>query len=365
MDKILIIDHEKRNHSKLKKVFSQNYDITFAVSGMQAMQVLDEQVNEFAVVLLDYDLPNQEGEAVLQYMQTKNWLKTLPVIAVAGEDQVEAIEEVLELGAADFVRKPVEPALLMHRVENTIELYRYKQVMEKKVQEQTAMLRKQYKVLLMQAEKLKMNNTRIIDILGTVVEYRNLESGEHIQRVKEFTRVLAQEMAKQYPEYELDKRKIEEIVSASALHDLGKITIPDSILLKPGKLTDSEFDYMKSHAARGAEILEQIQDVWDREYGQVCYDICRYHHERYDGRGYPDHLKGEDIPISAQIVSVADVYDALVSERVYKKAFSKEQAFHMIISGECGLFSPKILVCLRAVRSEFEKIADKFAGGQE
>lgn len=360
MDKILIIDHDKKNHKKLEKVFAQDYEITFALGGVQAMQILNKERDQFVAVLLDYDLPNNEGISVLQFMQNQNLLKTLPVIAVAGEDAVEEIEQVLELGAADFVRKPVEPVLLMHRVKNTAELYRYKQVMEKKVQEQTTMLRKQYKVLLMQAEKLKKTNVRIIDILGTVVEYRNLESGKHIQRVKEFTRVLAEEMAREYPEYNLDKRKIEEIVSASALHDLGKITIPDSILLKPGKLTDEEFVYMKSHAARGAEILSQIHDVWDKEYGQVCYEICRYHHERYDGRGYPDHLKGDEIPISAQIVSVADVYDSLVSERVYKKAYSPEQAFHMIISGECGLFSPKLLVCLRKVRPRLEEIAANF-----
>lgn len=365
MDKILIIDNDKKSHKKIEKAFGKEYELTFAHTGMQALKELETDRSQYAAVLLDYDLPNEEGVAVLQYMQTKEWLTTLPVIAVAGEDAVEDIEQVLSLGAADFVRKPVEPVLLKHRVKNTAELYRYKQVMEKKVQEQTAMLRKQYKVLLMQAEKLQSNNIKIVDILGTVVEYRNLESGAHIQRVKSFTRELAMELARQYPEYELSQKKIEKIVSASALHDLGKITIPDSILLKPGKLTDDEFAYMKSHAARGAEILSQIQDVWDDEYSQVVYDICRYHHERYDGRGYPDHLKGEDIPISAQIVSVADVYDALVSESVYKKAVAPEKAFHMILNGECGLFSPKILVCLRAVRPQFEKIATELGDAED
>lgn len=365
MDKILIIDHEKEQQKKIEEAFGAEYELTFTLTGMQALKALEKERQQYVAVLLNYDLPNGEGVAVLQYMQTKEWLATLPVIAVAGKDAVADIEQVLTLGAADFVRKPVEPVLLKHRVKNAADLYRYKQVMEKKVQEQTAMLRKQYKVLLMQAEKLQANNIKIVDILGTVVEYRNLESGAHIQRVKSFTRALAEEFAKQYPEYKLEKKTIEKIVSASALHDLGKITIPDSILLKPGKLTDDEFAYMKSHAARGAEILSQIQDVWDDEYSQVVYDICRYHHERYDGRGYPDHLKGEDIPISAQIVSVADVYDALVSESVYKKAVAPEKAFHMIISGECGLFSPKILVCLRTVRPQFEKIASELADKDE
>lgn len=365
MDRIIVIDSDKKRHKKIEKAFGNEYELTFATTGMQALRILEGEREQYVAVLLDYDLPNDEGVAVLQYMQKKGWIKTLPVIAVAGEDEVEDIEQVLRLGAADFVRKPVEPVLLKHRVRTTAELYRYKQVMEKKVQEQTAMLRKQYKVLLMQAEKLKTNNTKIIDILGTVVEYRNLENGKHIIRVKEFTRVLAEELAKEYPEYGLDQKRIERIVSASSLHDIGKITIPDSILLKPGKLTEDEFEYMKSHASRGAEILEQIQDVWDKDYGQLCYDICRHHHERYDGRGYPDHLKGEDIPIAAQIVSVADVYDALVSERVYKKAVAPERAFHMIISGECGLFSPKLLVCLRSVRPQMEQIAKELVGTEE
>ena len=365
MDKILVIDYDKKNNARAEKAFGSEYDLTFAKNAMQTMNLLEEKHDQFVAVLLDYDLPNNEAVSVLEYMQKQNWLKTLPVVVVAGNDAVDDIEQVLRLGAADFVRKPVEPVLLKHRVKNSAELYRYKQVMEKKVREQTAMLRKQYKVLLLQAEKLKTNNSRIIDILGTVVEYRNLENGQHILRVKEYTRILAEELAKEYPEYGLDHKKIEEIVSASALHDLGKITIPDSILLKPGKLTDDEFEYMKSHAARGAEILGQIEDVWDKEYGQICYDICRYHHERYDGRGYPDHLKGEEIPIAAQIVSVADVYDALVTERVYKKAIPPERAFHMIISGECGLFSPKMLVCLRNARPKFEKVLNELVDKNE
>lgn len=365
MDRVFVINHDVNEQKKIESAFAEDYSLTFATNGMQAIRILEKERKDFVAILLDYDLPNGESVAVLQYMKTKGWNETLPVIAVAGADAVEDIKQVLSLGAADFVRKPVEPVLLMHRVKNTAELYRYKQVMEKKVQEQTAMLRKQYKVLLMQAEKLHSNNIKIVDILGTVVEYRNLESGAHIQRVKSFTRVLAEAIAKEYPEYELTPKIIDKIVSASALHDIGKITIPDSILLKPGKLTDDEFEYMKSHASRGSEILSQIKDVWDKEYGRLCYEICRYHHERYDGRGYPDHLKGEEIPISAQIVSVADVYDALTSERVYKKAIEPEKAFHMIISGECGLFSPKLLVCLRAVRPEFERITKEFAESEE
>ena len=225
------------------------------------------------------------------------------------------------------------------------------------MEEQTETLKKQYQLLKIQAARLQKSNTNIIDILGTVVESRNLESGEHVMRVKGYTEILAKEMMKEYPEYGLTDKKIEVIVSASALHDIGKIAIPDNILLKPGKLTQDEYEYMKSHTTRGCEILNNIKDVWDEEYEKASYEICRHHHERYDGRGYPDKLKGDEIPISAQLVSVADVYDALVNERVYKSAYSKEQAFSMIINGECGIFSPKLLECFRNCREQFEELA--------
>jgi putative two-component system response regulator len=189
-----------------------------------------------------------------------------------------------------------------------------------------------------------------------------MESGEHIQRVKGYTEILANEMMKSYPEYGLTAKKIEVIVSASALHDIGKIAIPDNILMKPGKLTNEEYEFMKSHTLRGCEILNNIKGAWDQEYGKYSYEICRYHHERFDGRGYPDGLEGDQIPISAQLVSIADVYDALVNERVYKDAFPKDKAFQMITQGECGVFSPKLLEAFRKVRKEFESLVPEPVG---
>lgn len=186
-----------------------------------------------------------------------------------------------------------------------------------------------------------------------------MESGEHIRSVKEYTRILGECFREDYPEYNLSEQDIDIIVSASALHDIGKIAIPDSILLKPGRLTPDEYEYMKSHTVRGCEILDTIKHIWDENYAKVSYEICRYHHERYDGKGYPDNLVGDQIPISAQLVSVADVYDALVSERCYKEAFDKEEAFHMIINGECGVFSPKLMEVFRKVKDKFEKIASE------
>lgn len=356
-DKVLVVDDIKINREILADMLAEEYDIVQAEGGMKALKILKEQHEDFAVVLLDLIMPEVDGFAVLEVMRSQKWIEKTPVIVISGEDSKETEKKSLGLGASDFIRKPFDQYLVKRRVKNTADLFSYKRSLGKKVESQTEKLRKQYRLLQLQAEKIRESNTKIIDILGNVVEQRNLESGEHIKRVKEFTRILAVEVMKEYPEYELNDEKVELIASASALHDVGKIAIPDSILLKPGKLTNDEYEYMKSHASRGGEIIQNIEGVWDKNYGTICYEICRHHHERWDGRGYPDALKGEDIPLSAQLVSIADVYDALVSERVYKDAYSPEKAFHMIVSGECGVFNPKLLECFRNVRKEYETLA--------
>lgn len=356
-DKVLVVDDIKINREILADMLEEDYEIEQAENGMKALKILKERHEEFVVVLLDLIMPEVDGFAVLEVMRSQKWLDATPVIVISGEDSKEAEKRSLGLGASDFIRKPFDQYLVKRRVKNTADLFSYKRSLEKKVESQTEKLRKQYRLLQLQTEKIRESNTRIIDILGNVVEQRNLESGEHIKRVKEFTRILAEEVMKEYPEYGLNEEKVELIASASALHDVGKIAIPDSILLKPGKLSDDEYEFMKSHASRGAEIIQNIEGVWDKTYGTICYEICRHHHERWDGRGYPDALKGENIPLSAQLVSIADVYDALVSERVYKEAYSPEQAFHMIVSGECGVFNPKLLECFRNVRKPFETLA--------
>lgn len=212
----------------------------------------------------------------------------------------------------------------------------------------------QASVLQKQAQELRRMNERIIETMSNVVEFRNLESGDHVRRVKDFTRILAEYVAELYPEYHFDGEDVDVIAAASAMHDVGKIAIPDAILLKPGRLTGEEFAIMKTHTVKGCEIIEMLENIQESEYGRASYEICRYHHERYDGKGYPEGLSGEDIPIVAQIVSVADVYDALVSERCYKNAYTPAQAYDMIMRGECGQFSPKLLLCL-------EKAAEKLA----
>ena len=352
---VLIVDDIEINRELLEEMLKDEYDVILAATGKEALSILDKKHEEIAVMLLDLVMPEMDGFQVIENVRTHAWGSQLPVIIISSESTEKAEKRCFDMGVADFIHRPFDSILVKKRVSNIISLFQYQEGLEQKIEKQTETLKKQYKLLQMQAEQLKQSKENVIDILGTVVEYRNLESGEHIKRVKGYTRILAERMMKDYPEYGLTQDKIEIIVSASALHDIGKIAIPDSILLKPGKLTNDEFEYMKSHTTRGCEILSNIENTWDQEYGKYTYEICRYHHERYDGKGYPDGLKGEEIPVSAQIVSIADVYDALVNERVYKSAFAKEKAFQMIVTGECGVFSPKLLDCFWNVRREFEE----------
>ncbi len=357
MKKVLIVDDMELNREILTEILEEEYSVMEAENGRQALEMIEQNLNDLAVILLDLVMPEMDGLEVLAVLQEKGWMKKVPVLIISGEQSLKVEKQCFDFGISDFIRKPFDNALVRRRVNNIAELFMYKNSLEEKVEGQTETLKKQYQLLKIQAAKLQKSNTNIIDILGTVVESRNLESGEHVMRVKGYTEILAREMMKEYPEYGLTEKRIEVIVSASALHDIGKIAIPDNILLKPGKLTQDEYEYMKSHTTRGCEILSNIKDVWDEEYEKASYEICRHHHERYDGRGYPDKLKGDEIPVSAQLVSVADVYDALVNERVYKSAYSKEQAFSMIINGECGIFSPKLLECFRNCKKKFEDLA--------
>lgn len=357
MEKILIVDDVSINRMVLTDILEEDYEVEQANSGKNAIEILNQKYDEFSLVLLDLIMPGISGFDVLEYMNSQGWLDQLPVIVISGENSQEAEEKSLELRATDFIRKPFDESIVQRRVKNIVDLYVYRRGLERKVQEQTKELQQQYQTLLKQAERIKQNNERIIDVLGMVVEYRHSESGMHVQRVKKYTEILATEAMKEYPEYGLTEEKVQKIATASVLHDLGKIAIPDGILLKPGKLTADEFEYMKTHTTKGGEILSQIKGAWEDDFGEICYQICRHHHEKYDGRGYPDGLKGEGIPLPAQIVSIADVYDALISNRVYKKAFSLEKAYNMILEGECGMFSPRLMHCFQNVRSQFEATA--------
>ncbi len=262
-------------------MLSEEYDILMAENGRQALDILEKQHSEISVVLLDLMMPEINGMQVLHILKKKNWSDQPGIIIISSESAVSIEKECFELGVSDFIHRPFDEHIVKRRVDNIVTLFQKKAGMESKIEQQIETLKKQYRLLLKQSEQLNQSKEKIIDILGTVVEYRNLESGEHIKRVKGYTRILAERLMK------------------------------DSILMKPGKLSPNEYEYMKSHTTRGARMLKNIKDAWDEEYSNSSYEICRGHHERYDGKGYPDGLKGEEIPVFAQIVSLADVYDAL------------------------------------------------------
>lgn len=356
--KVLIVDDVEVNRDMMYEVLKDEYDVLQAENGRVALDLISKYNQELAILVLDLVMPEIDGLGVLEEINKKNLQDYIPILVITGDEHIELEQKCLDYGVCDFIRKPYHDNIIRTRIKNLINLFQYKNHLKEIVKRQTNVLREKNRLLEQQAEKLENLNTEIIEILGEIVESRNLESGEHIKRVKGFSRILAYKMMEFYPEYALTKETVEMIASASALHDIGKISIPDHILLKPGKLTNEEFDYMKLHTLKGCDILNSIKNVWGDKYSKLNYEICRHHHERYDGKGYPDNLKGDEIPVSAQIVSVADVYDALVSERVYKKAFSKEEAFEMIMEGKCGTFSPKLLRCFQECRSEFENLAD-------
>ena len=361
MQTILIVDDMEINRDILTEMLGDEYDILTASDGNEALELIKRHKDSLSLILLDLIMPGTDGFGVLNEMERMGWTKRIPVIIITGDDTRESERKGFAYGVSDFVRKPFDSNIIKLRVRNVVDLFAYKNNLEDRVAQQTEELKIQNLKLKKQAETLEQSNIRIIDILGNVVESRNLESGQHIQRVKTYTGILAHQLQVDYPEYGLDGHKVDVIMQASALHDVGKIAIPDSILLKPGRLTADEFEYMKSHTTKGCVILDNIEGVWDEEYAEMSHAICRHHHERYDGKGYPDGLKGDEIPISAQIVSIADVYDALVSERVYKDALPKDKAFSMIINGECGTFSPKLLECFKKVRRQFEKVGEQTA----
>lgn len=350
------MDNDTGNRKIMVDILASEFEVFEIENGWKAIETVNKHAEEIAVILLKCSPSFSEGLTALDYVE-KKYAGKIPVLALCDREMDESIaNHCIELGAWDFIRPPYDKTLVLNRVKNMGDLFIYKNGLEAKLEKQNDTLRRQYKFLQNQTENLEKAHMNTIEVLGTIIECRNLESSEHIRHIKEYTRILAEEMMQLYPEYELTEKKIEVIVSASALHDIGKITIPDSILLKPGKLNAEEYEYMKSHTTRGGEILSSVKGIWDKDCERVSYEICRHHHERYDGNGYPDRLKGEEIPISAQLVSVADAYEALVNDRVYKEAYSKEKAYYMIITGEAGVFSPRVLECFRRRREEIEAV---------
>ena len=353
----LVVDDVELNREILTDMLENYYDVLEAGDGLEAEKIIIEKQDEIAVVLLDLMMPVLDGFGVLEYMQRERLTEKLPVLIISGDQDPESERRCLEYGATDFVKKPFNGELVLHRIRNAEKLYSNQYRLNELVAEQTKVLSDQRDKLDAQNRKLRVMNGNIIELLSNVVEARSLESGTHVHRVKGFTRLLAQEVMLDWPEYGLTPERIETIVEASAMHDIGKIMIPDAVLNKPGKLTDEEFALMKTHTLLGLEVLDKSRHLLEYEHFRDCRLICRSHHEKWDGKGYPDGLKGEEIPLPAQLVSVADCYDALTTERVYKKAIPLEDAFNMILEGKCGAFNPKLMESFKACRMNFEAFA--------
>ena len=330
-EKILIADDSAMNRAILTEMLGDGYEILEAENGRQAVSIMQTNV-DIDLLLLDIMMPEMDGFDVLAMMNKYHWIDDIPVIMISAENASSYVERAYDLGATDYISRPFDMAIVRRRVINTLMLYAKQKRLVRLVAEQVY-------------EKEKSNST-MINILSHIVEFRNGESGLHVLHIQTATDILLRTLVRKTDKYNLNAADISLISTASALHDIGKINIPASILNKPGKLTKEEFDTMKTHTTTGAEILDKLPFQQESSLVKTAYAICRWHHERWDGRGYPDGLNGEDIPIAAQVVAMADVYDALTSERCYKKAFGHDKAMEMILNGECGQFNPLLLECL-------------------
>ena len=339
--RILVVDDSEMNREILSEILSEEYDIIEADSGDTCIDMLRKYETGISLVLLDIVMPGMDGFGVLNYMNRHHYLEDIPVIMISSEDSAEIVRRAYEMGVSDYINRPFDAGVVHRRVYNTIKLY--------------AKQRRLITLITNQVYEKEKNNRMMVGILSQIVEFRNGESGSHVLNINIFTGMLLESLVQKTDKYNITWSERLLITTASALHDIGKIGIDDKILNKPGRLTDEEFKIMQNHTIIGASILENMGSYQDEELMKVAYQICRWHHERYDGKGYPDGLKGDEIPISAQVVSLADVYDTLVSERVYKKAYSHEKAIEMIINGECGCFNPILLECLLDIQDRIKR----------
>ena len=339
--KILIVDDSDMNREILTEILKQDYELLEAENGEVALRMLEQYGTGIALVMLDLVMPKMDGFQVLMVMNERRLLEDIPVIMISSEDSGKYISEAYGFGVSDYIRRPFDARVVYQRVLNTIKLY----------SKQRRLLR----LVTYQIQEKERSNRIMIGILSQIVEFRNRESGPHVIHLNVISRLLLEQLIKKKNKYHLSWQEIGLIATASALHDIGKINIDEKILNKPGKLTKEEFEIMKTHTTIGAAMIGKIDLYHSERLVQLAYEICRWHHERWDGKGYPDGLKGDEIPISAQVVSVADVYDALVSERIYKKAYPHEVAIQMILNGECGNFNPLLLECMLDIQDEIRQ----------
>ena len=330
--KILIVDDSEINRAMLKEILGEGYEYLEAENGLRAIEILRRRT-DIALVLLDLIMPEMDGFDVLRVMQCYAWQEEIPVIVISAAEDNRSVERAYDMGVADYIRRPFERVMVLRRVKNALMLY--------------AKQKRLTRLVTDQVYEKEHNGVLMISILSHVVEFRNSESGQHVLHIRTLTDLLLHQLVQKTDRYQLDESDISLISTASALHDIGKIMIPEEILNKPGRLTEEEYATIKTHTTEGARILKGLAIGQDEPLVKVAHAICRWHHERWDGGGYPDRLKGDEIPIAAQVVALADVYDALTSERCYKQAYSHEKAVDMILHGECGSFNPLLMECLK------------------
>ena len=339
--RILIADDAELNRDMLSLMLGEQYDFVYAKNGLEAVDVLGSK-ETVDLLLLDVNMPEMDGFTVLKIMNERHWIEECPVIMISAETGADFIEKAYELGVVDYISRPFYAAVVQRRVENTLLMYSNQKRLIRLVEEQVR-------------EREKINNS-MINIFSNIIELRNHESGSHTLNVQTISKLLLTHLVQMTDKYDLSKSQISMISTLSALHDIGKIKVPEEVLNKPGKLTDEEWKLMKAHTVDGDAILSHAELDQNSNFARTARSICRWHHEKYDGKGYPDGLKGDEIPIAAQVVSLADAYDALTSERCYKRAFSHEKAVQMLLNGECGAFNPLLLKCLTDVSDELAEL---------
>ena len=345
---ILIVDDMEINRAILSQIFADRNQILEGENGLEAVQILEERREHIAAVLLDILMPVMDGFQVMEKMKDMGLMEKIPVFLITADSSEESMRRGYQLGAMDIIEKPIVPYFVRRRLESVMELFAARERLSHVVELQGQKLRRQ------EQEILNLNYS-IIESLSTAIEFRSGESGEHVKRIRRLTRLLLEELGRTgKKEYAFSDREIQEISQASIMHDVGKIAISDLILNKPGRLTDEEFEIMKSHTVMGCQVLEQIPQYKNNRLYQYAYDICRHHHERWDGKGYPDGLKGREITVWSQVVSVADVFDALTNKRVYKPAIPVPEAMDMIFTGQCGAFNPELLEALEKILPQIE-----------
>ena len=335
---VLIVDDAEINREILFEMLKDRFDIIEASSGEECLELLHQYGTEISIVLLDFIMSGIDGLGVLNVMNKEHLIEDIPVIMISSEDSALHIRQAYEMGVSDYISRPFDTNVVRQRVYNTIKLY--------------AKQRKLIDLVAGQMQEKEKNNQIMVNILSHIVECRNGESGQHVRNIGILTKLLLKKLMQKTNRYQMTWGDLNRIALASALHDIGKIGIEEAILNKPGKLTQEEYEEMKKHTVIGWSMLKNLKQYQEEPLVRMAEQICRWHHERYDGKGYPDGLKGDEIPISAQVVSLADVYDALTNERVYKKAIPHEKAIEMIVAGECGQFNPMLIEYLLEIKED-------------